>query len=221
MSAMNGVDYIPLRRRDRLAVAEPLGRDEARLKSFLMSRCGLSELDSEVGIELLRGALRLPRQVISAAGVVEYRGREIGGAEPDKVYKILRSPAALSAAAASAPRGLRVFDGHVADDHDDDGQIGDATVGCVEGGVSFNGRSLLATIIINRKPAIQKIKAGALKAVSISYRILDLDMTGGAFADEPYDGAIRELEILHLALVDNSRAGEATEISYPNAGENP
>lgn len=216
---MNGADYtiVPLRRRDRLSVAAPLSREQERLKSFLMRRCHppLSELDAEVAIELARGALRLPRQIISAATVERYRGREVGDAEqPDKVYQILRSPQALAAAAAGAARGLKVFDGHVADDFDDDEQIGDALVGCLEGGVSFDGRYLRGNVIINRPSAVQAIKNGTRRAFSISYRILDLDKTPGTFEDEPYDGAIRALDLLHIGLVDHSRCG-ATEINFP------
>jgi hypothetical protein len=39
------------------------------------------------------------------------------------------------------------------------------------------------------------------------------------FEGEQYDGVLRDIEITHVGLVDVSRAGQATLISFPNAGE--
>jgi hypothetical protein len=44
-------------------------------------------------------------------------------------------------------------------------------------------------------------------------------MEPGTWKGEQYDGVLRDIEITHVGLVDVSRAGQATRISFPN-GEN-
>ena len=222
---MNGVEYAPLRRRPaRSTVAD----DFARVTAFLMSR-GLSGADAVKAIELSGEGLFLPDQKISVVGIVEYRGDEVGGAvevrcaeplDPAATYRLLRSREALERAAAARGGPLKLMDEHPDIDVDvaDDEELRALAIGEV-GDVTFIGPFLRADIVVTRPSAIQAIKTRKRRAWSIGYAIFDLDMTPGVHQGEPYDGAIRQLQISHVGLVERSRAGLATRISHPNAGE--
>lgn len=57
------------------------------------------------------------------------------------------------------------------------------------------------------------------RAWSLGAAVYELAMTAGEHDGEAYDGIMAEIEVTHVALVGESRAGQATRISF-NAGEN-
>lgn len=211
-----GVDFIQLRRRPA-TVARSL-RDFERVSAFLMSS-GLSKADAAKAIELSGKALLMPGEKISCVGVVDYRGEELSCAEhrlePKRVYRFLRCREALERAAAAIGRGqLPVLDGHVDVDTADDEELARVCIGEF-GDVTFTGPFLRASVVVTRPSAIQAIKTRERRAWSIGYGILDLKIVPGTHNGKQYDGEIRDLELTHVGLVRESRAGVATRISYP------
>ena len=217
MTEMNGTDYIPLRRRARLAVA-----DDARVTAFLTSR-GLSSADAAMAVEIGRNLLRLPDQRISVAGVVEYLGSQVGSAEqldPKRTYRLLRPPEVLERAAETAVFEVPLVDGHPPFDTDtaDDAELAEFRIGNLRK-VTFDGFYLRAAMItVTSGRAIASILNGTKTAWSIAYHRGAI-MEPGTWKGEQYDGVLRDIELTHVGLVDASRAGAATRISFPN-GEN-
>jgi hypothetical protein len=159
---MNGVDYVQLRRRDRLDVA-----DDARVRSFLTSR-GLSETDAAMAADIAHNRLRLPNQRISAAGVVSYWGDQIGSElDPKREYRLLRPPEALERAAETANSfELPLVVGHPDFDTDtaDDDELAPFRCGSL-GKVTFDGLYLRSAMItVTRPDAIKAILTGAKRA---------------------------------------------------------
>jgi hypothetical protein len=159
--------------------------------------------------------LVLQRQCISLVGVVQYFGLELSRRlDPEKTFRVLRSAEALAGAAKR--RGwIPLLDRHPKLDVDTatNSELERYLVGRVSD-MTFDGRHLRASVMVSRPDAVAAIKAGERSALSISY-IHDLAIEDGSFDDMPYDAIARDILVTSVALVENSRAGDAVRISIP------
>jgi uncharacterized protein len=145
---------------------------------------------------------------ISRAAVNPYLGREVPDflkhrLDPDRLYKILRVPGELARAAPSFDN-LPVLSEHYVVSADDP-QPG-LVVGASGSDAEFDPPFLRNSLVIWRQDAIDDIVSGRTRELSCAYRF-DLDLTGGRFLGQPYDGVIRNIVGSHIALVEEGRAG--------------
>jgi hypothetical protein len=155
------------------------------------------------------GRLRVSIAKISKACVNPYIGHEIPGweelgLERDKVYHLLRDPEELKKAATSA-NGVQLLQKHIpvsADDH----QPWDV-VGSTGTDAKFEDPYLYNSLSVWTKSAIDDIESDKKKELSMGYHYRP-DMTSGVYDGHQYDGVMREIEVNHVALVKDGRAGD-------------
>jgi hypothetical protein len=155
------------------------------------------------------GYLSVDPTVIMASGVRVYDGDEIGQ-DPRKRYRVWVSPRALRCAADSF-KGVPLLDQHrasTADDHPFDAVIG------VVNGVKFDGEKLVGSVAIWPRRSVISAQAGLTPALSAGYNVR-VEMTPGTTpAGERYDGVLREIRANHVALVNESRGGDAVLLAH-------
>ena len=172
------------------------------------------------------GHLHVEGSAISKANVCPYWGREIPGADalglqPDRVYYLLRDPAALQRAAASFD-GKPLLARHKAvsaDDHDHE-----LTVGAVMNPY-WDAPYLKAELVVWDGDLIKAIEDGDQKELSCGYRYR-AEMTPGLYDGVQYDGRMVDIVGNHVALVTEGRAGPDVVVgdtkmeASPMAGKN-
>lgn len=132
-------------------------------------------------------------------GVLEYLGAEIGADEPNKIYKVYRSPATISNAAAKMV-GIPLTEDHV------DLSSSPAGVGVVKSSEMidfFEDGTDSALAIKNTVDLKQEI----LDTLSNGKRELSLGYTANLVPHSKYDYEQRDVEPHHLAIVDAGRCG--------------
>lgn len=154
------------------------------------------------------GRLHIEVTNISKAAVNPYLGREIPGwdelgLDPNKVYKLLRDPKELEAAAEKF-NNLPVLSEHVpvsADDHRPE-----LVVGSTGTDAGFEAPYLRNSMVIWSSKAIAGIDSGEKRELSCAYRYIPV-MEPGTYEGTRYDGVMTELIGNHVALVAAGRAG--------------
>lgn len=157
------------------------------------------------------GYLRVAKCNISKAVVNEYLGSELQGVvseqlEPNKIYKIYRSPEALEACA----KGFT--DVPLYDEHSK--SLSEAKViGTISSDVEFDGKYLKSSLTIWDEEAIALVESDRKTELSCDYKC-SVNMTAGKTDDgEEYDGIITDMIANHVALVGAGRAGSDVRIS--------
>ena len=153
------------------------------------------------------GHLHISRTPITRAVVSEYYGREIAGSkelglDPDKKYKLYRDLDELKKGADSAV-GKPILLKHQATSADDHPR--EITIGAIGGPIEIEGDTVYAPLTIWDAEAIRGIENETKKSLSLGYWY-KLNMQPGVAPDGTrYDGRMRDIEINHLALVEQPR----------------
>ena len=91
----------------------------------------------------------------------------------------------------------------------DKNNVADEQIGTILGNGYKDGKDVRAEIIIHNT---EELKASGLRALSLGYN-LELDETPGEWHGEHYDAIQRNIEINHLALVAEARAGDSARLN--------
>lgn len=171
-------------------------------------RDGMAFDRASVRYEDANGHLHVAVSNISKSTINEYLGREIPkwrelGLEPERIYKLLRDPTELSAAAPTF-NNLPLLTEHVAVTADK--HPGELVVGSTGTDAEFAPPYLRNSLVIWTRGGIDAVKSQAKKELSCAYRYR-ADMTPGTWQGENYDGVMRDIVGNHVALVEEGRAG--------------
>lgn len=171
-------------------------------------------LDASVRTIDANGHLRVGKTVISKAAVNPYYGREIPGydelgLDPDKIYRLLRDPEELKAAADTF-KGKQLLLKHVPVDSKDPKK--EITIGAIGSDVTFDGNDLYADLTVWDDEAISLIESKKMQELSAGYSYKP-DMTPGVFNGETYDGIMRSIHGNHVAIVERGRIGRDAVIA--------
>lgn len=163
------------------------------------------------------GRLHVSVTNISKANICPYYGREVPGwqtlgLDANRIYKLLRHPDELAAAAPTF-NNLPILDQHVAvDAWDPDSHRADIVIGSTGTDASFAPPFLQNSAVLWSRRAIDDVQAAdrnperGRRQWSCAYRYTP-DMTPGNFEGLQYDGVMRNIIGNHVALVDEGRAG--------------
>lgn len=160
------------------------------------------------------GHLRIARTVLSKADVNPYLGREIPdyealGLDPDRIYNLLRDPAALDAGADTF-KGKQFLIKHEYVDSDEVKK--DLVIGSIGSNVEYDNGTLYGDVTVWDGQAIELIESGRMQEVSASYWYKAL-MNAGTYKDQAYDGIMLDIRANHVALVARGRIGRDAIIS--------
>lgn len=151
---------------------------------------------------------------ISRVGIFPYYGRDCGGPEPDRIYRVLRPAEELGKAETlDSFRLLPLVDDHTwlgdpemggtpAEDKGVHGILGEE--------ITFDGRIMRGPLKIFSKALDNRLKNGK-KELSCAYRCR-YEFTAGVFEGEAYDAIQRDLRGNHIALVDKGRMGADVKV---------
>ena len=154
------------------------------------------------------GRLHVAITNISKANVCEYLGSEIPGAEelgldPKQLYKLLRDPKELAAAAASF-NNIPLLSEHIPFSADEPPK--EEIVGSTGTDAVFEAPYLKNSLVVWDSEAIKDIESREKQELSCAYRYT-ADMTPGTYEGSRYDGVMREIRGNHVAIVAAGRAG--------------
>lgn len=152
------------------------------------------------------GFITVANNPISKVGVFPYMGKEIGAADPNKIYKVYRSEEELSAPDTIESFKLVPF----IDEHAMLGNYGMAAEkkgiqGVIGSDVYYEAPYLKGNLRIYSEATKSLIKNGKIE-LSPGY-LCRYDFTEGVFNGEKYDAIQRDIRGNHLALVEEGRTG--------------
>ena len=169
------------------------------------------------------GYMHVDKSNITKEQVAPYMGDSIPewqelGLDPKKVYNIYR-PAEELEKAVPTFNGLPLMLEHWDMDADTIGNVKEHVVGSLGTDASYEAPYLTNSITIIDAKAIEAVENGTFKELSAGYTC-KLDMTGGIFDGQAYDGVMREIKGNHVALVPEGRAGHDVKVadSLPTKG---
>jgi hypothetical protein len=156
------------------------------------------------------GHLNVRHNVLTAAGISPYYGRELPGWDklglaPDRVYQMLR-PADEIRKASSTLAGKPILIEHR--EVNADAHPHRSVVGAVGSDVAFDGAAVTASLTFWTRDAIDAIEHGGQRSLSCGY-FFRPDMTPGRYQGQPFDGVMRSLAYNHVALVVEPRVNGA------------
>ncbi len=160
------------------------------------------------------GHLRVKKTNLTKANICEYYGFEIKnhmkyGLEPERKYRFLRSPDALKKAVFSFKERPILYVHKAADaDQLDNSKV----IGTTGSDPSFSYPYIQASITIWDGDYIQAIKNNTQAELSASYAFTPV-METGMFENEPYDGMMTDINVDHIALVEQGRAGHDVRVA--------
>jgi len=162
------------------------------------------------------GYMHVDKSNITKEQVAPYLGETIPewrelGLEPKKVYNIYR-PAEELEKAVTTFNGLPLMLEHWDMDADTIGNVKEHVVGSLGTDADFSAPYLTNSITIIDAKAIEAVENGTFKELSAGYTC-KLDMTGGIFDGQAYDGVMREIKGNHVALVPEGRAGHDVKVA--------
>lgn len=153
------------------------------------------------------GFITINRNPITRAGVFKYSGRTIPGADPSKIYSVLRPVEELAdPETIKSFRGMPIFDDHPvsligpnmpAEQKGAHGTTGEDIV--------FDGKILYATVRIFSETLKSLINIGK-KQLSAGYKC-KYEKSSGFFDGIAYDYIQRDIRGNHIALVAEGRSG--------------
>jgi hypothetical protein len=169
------------------------------------------------------GYMHVDKSNITKEQVAPYMGDSIPewqelGLDPKKVYNIYR-PAEELEKAVPTFNGLPLMLEHWDMDADTIGSVKEHVVGSLGTDANYEAPYLTNSITIIDAKAIEAVENGTFKELSAGYTC-KLDMTGGIFDGQAYDGVMREIKGNHVALVPEGRAGHDVKVadSLPSKG---
>lgn len=162
------------------------------------------------------GYMHVDKSNITKEQVAPYMGDSIPewqelGLDPKKVYNIYR-PASELEKAVPTFNGLPLMLEHWDMDADTIGNVKEHVVGSLGTDANYEAPYLTNSITITDSKAIEAIENGTFKELSAGYTC-KLDMTGGIFDGQSYDGVMREIKGNHVALVPEGRAGHDVKVA--------
>jgi hypothetical protein len=160
--------------------------------------------------------MHVDKSNITKEQVAPYLGETIPewqelGLEPKKVYNIYR-PAEELEKAVPTFNGLPLMLEHWDMDADTIGNVKEHVVGSLGTDANYEAPYLTNSITIIDAKAIEAVENGTFKELSAGYTC-KLDMTGGIFDGQAYDGVMREIKGNHVALVPEGRAGHDVKVA--------
>lgn len=157
------------------------------------------------------GFLHVKVSPLTRVQVAEYLGREVPGWEklgldPQKIYKGYRPAEELQKPETiKSVNGIPIQQNHHADFADDPAK--DTRVGATGDEGHFKAPFLLNSLHIFDQDAINRIRDGSMRELSLAYRY-DPEFTPGTTPDgQEYDFIMRNINANHLALCEEGRAG--------------
>lgn len=146
--------------------------------------------------------------------VVPYMGNTIPGykelgLDPEKIYNIYRPGEEIEKAAGTF-NGLPLMLDHW--DMDAENIPKDMVVGSLGTDARYEAPYLKNSLIVTDANAIKAIEDGSYSELSASYAC-DIDMTGGVFDGQSYDGRMLNIKGNHVALVPEGRAGHDVKVA--------
>lgn len=162
------------------------------------------------------GYMHVDKSNITKEQVAPYMGDSIPewqelGLDPKKVYNIYR-PAEELEKAVPTFNGLPLMLEHWDMDADTIGNVKEHVVGSLGTDANYEAPYLTNSITIIDAKAIEAVENGTFKELSAGYTC-KLDMTGGIFDGQAYDGVMREIKGNHVALVPEGRAGHDVKVA--------
>lgn len=162
------------------------------------------------------GYMHVDKSNITKVQVAPYMGDSIPewqelGLDPKKVYNIYR-PAEELEKAVSTFNGLPLMLEHWEMDADTIGNVKEHVVGSLGTDANYEAPYLTNSITITDAKAIEAVENGTFKELSAGYTC-KLDMAGGIFDGQAYDGVMREIKGNHVALVPEGRAGHDVKVA--------
>ena len=152
------------------------------------------------------GHLHVGPSIISAAGVSSYWGSECPdfeklGLRPNTEYRLFRPPDELRKAAPSFQNKplLSLHRPISATDH-----APSLVVGAIGSPVTFDGRDLMAPLVVWDSAAIEAIEDGSVRSLSCGYRYKAVPQSG-SFGGDRYTLVMTDIVGNHCALVDAGR----------------
>lgn len=163
------------------------------------------------------GWWEVPNNPISCVGVFHYLGKNIPGAEPDKIYAVYRPAEELGSP--ETMESIRLLPW--VDDHLMLGEVPNGTPAEMKGihgvigeKISFDGRTIFANIKMFSK-ALADLIASGKKELSLGYRC-KYEYAPGTYQGIPYDYVQRFIRANHLASVDEGRMGPEVAVLDSN-----
>lgn len=148
--------------------------------------------------------------IVTTCGVFEYTNKD------GSTRKELRLPEEVFARKSlESYKGKPVIITHNAGVVNKD-NVADEIIGTILGNGYKDGKDVRAEIIIHET---EKLKSCGLRALSLGYN-LELDETPGEWHGEHYDAIQRNIEINHLALVAEARAGDNARLNLDKKDKN-
>lgn len=157
------------------------------------------------------GRLHVDRSNLTRVQVAPYRGSEIPGWEalkldPEKVYYGLRPAEELSdEETIRSVNGIPIQLNHHLDYPDKPAK--ETRVGSTGDKAAFDGTYLSNSLHIQDSDAINRIKDGSMKQLSLAYHYDPDFNSSGEWKGQKYDFTMRNIRGQHLALVEEGRAG--------------
>lgn len=148
--------------------------------------------------------------IVTTCGIFEYTNKD------GSTRKELRLPEEVFARKSlESYKGKPVIITHNAGVVNKD-NVADEIIGTILGNGYKDGKDVRAEIIIHET---EKLKSCGLRALSLGYN-LELDETPGEWHGEHYDAVQRNIEINHLALVAEARAGDNARLNLDKKDKN-
>lgn len=148
--------------------------------------------------------------IVTTCGIFEYTNKD------GSTRKELRLPEEVfSRKSLESYKGKPVIITHNAGVVNKD-NVADEIIGTILGNGYKDGKDVRAEIIIHET---EKLRSCGLRALSLGYN-LELDETPGEWHGEHYDAVQRNIEINHLALVAEARAGDNARLNLDKKDKN-
>lgn len=170
------------------------------------------------------GNLHISVSPLTRVQVAQYLGREIPGWEklglkPDQIYRGYRPPEELRRPETVASiNGIPIQLDHHPDFPDDPAK--ETRVGATGDQGRFENPYLMNSLHIMDQKAIDKIKDGSMRELSLGYRYRPDFTPGKTPSGQAYDFVMRDISANHLALVEEGRAGHKVLV-YDSAHGGP
>ena len=162
----------------------------------------------------VNGRLHVELTNISMAAVNPYFGKEIPGSAalglgPDRIYQLLRDPGELAKAAATSNlQPLLYVHEPVFPDKPEQMLV----IGSTGTDAKFEHPYLKNSLVIWTAEGIKAVESKEKCELSCSYFYVP-DMTPGVYEGVRYDGVMRDIQLNHIAIVAEGRAGPTVLVS--------
>lgn len=157
----------------------------------------------------INGFIEIRDNPISQAGIYEYYGSEIDAPQPNRLYRVLRSPESLENAVDKF-KGVPIVNDHTMIGNGQTPPEKKGIDGAIGDNVYFKNNTVFANIRLytNR---IKDLIAQGKKELSVGYWS-EYEFKSGTWNGKPFDAIQHIVGGNHLALVDEGRMGSAIAV---------